>query len=331
MPPALAALPLSPTSIPLPVLVATFCLLWSSAFSAAKLALLDCPPLILLTARFLIAAVVMLGAAAMTGASWRKLARRDLIALAVLGIANNALYLGLNYIGMRVISSGLSALIVSTNQVLVALLAALVLNERMTWRKAAGLLLGVGGVAFIVQGRIAGGVDSPVGIVFTLGALLSMVGGTILFKKLAPNGGLWIGNGVQNLAGGLALVPFAFTLESIGEVTPSWRLVIALAYSALLVSVLGYLLWFYLLTRSGATAASAYHFLMPPLGMLFGWLLLDEHVALADLIGVIPVALGIYLVTRPVSPPRKVVSIMETLASPARAPLNCIGKDVQRP
>jgi drug/metabolite transporter (DMT)-like permease len=137
---------------------------------------------------------------------------------------------------------------------------------------------------------------------FTIAALLSMVGGTILFKRLAPNGGLWIGNGVQNLAGGLVLVPFAFTLESVGEVVPSWSLVIALAYSALLVSVVGYLLWFHLLTTSGATAASAYHFMMPPLGMLFGWLLLGERVALADFIGIVPVALGIYLVTRPAAP-----------------------------
>ena len=60
----------------------------------------------------------------------------------------------------------------------------------------------------------------------------------------------------------------------------------------------GYLLWFHLLTVSGATTASAYHFLMPPLGMVFGWILLGEHVAWSDLIGVIPVALGIYLVTR---------------------------------
>ena len=67
----------------------------------------------------------------------------------------------------------------------------------------------------------------------------------------------------------------------------------------LLVSVFGYLLWFQLLTISGATAASAYHFLMPPLGMLFGWLLLGERVELSDLVGVVPVALGIWLVTRP--------------------------------
>ncbi|HKA80890.1 MAG TPA: DMT family transporter, partial [Xanthobacteraceae bacterium] len=289
----------SVTEIPFPLRVAAFCLLWSSAFSAAKLALFDCPPLLLLTARFLIAGVVMLGAAAVSGTSWRNLARRDLFALAGLGIANNALYLGLNYIGMRSISSGLSALIVSMNPVLTALLATMVLDERMTWRKALGLLLGVGGVAFIVESRIAGGIDSPVGIIFTIGALISMVGGTILFKRLAPNGGLWIGNGVQNLAGGLVLVPFAFTLESVGDVTPTWSLVVALAYSALLVSVVGYLLWFHLLTTSGATAASAYHFIMPPLGMLFGWLLLGEHVALADLVGIVPVALGIYLVTRP--------------------------------
>jgi drug/metabolite transporter (DMT)-like permease len=302
----------SPTQIPLPLRVAAFCLLWSSAFSAAKLALFDCPPLLLLTARFLIASVVMLGAAAISGTNWRKLARRDLVALAGLGIANNALYLGLNYIGMRSISSGLSALIVSMNPVLTALIATMVLDERMTWRKAAGLLLGVGGVAFIVESRIAGGIDSPVGIMFTIGALVSMVGGTILFKYLAPNGGLWIGNGVQNLAGGLVLVPFAFSLESVGDVTPTWTLVISLAYSALLVSVVGYLLWFHLLTTSGATAASAYHFMMPPLGMLFGWLLLGEHVAPADLVGIAPVALGIYLVTRPAGPPQASVAVQKS-------------------
>jgi drug/metabolite transporter (DMT)-like permease len=38
---------------------------------------------------------------------------------------------------------------------------------------------------------------------------------------------------------------------------------------------------------------------MPPLGLLFGWMLLGEPIAPLDLIGIIPVALGIYLVTRP--------------------------------
>jgi drug/metabolite transporter (DMT)-like permease len=45
---------------------------------------------------------------------------------------------------------------------------------------------------------------------------------------------------------------------------------------------------------------------MPPLGIVFGWLLLGERVAPADIIGIVPVAIGIYLVTRPVPSQRKI-------------------------
>lgn len=284
-------------AVPFPLKVMAFCLLWASAFSVAKLAMADCPPLTLLTIRFLLAGVVMLGAAVLHGTSLR-LSRRDLALFAVLGIANQAVYLGIGYLGLRTISSGLSALMISANPVLTAALAAAFLGERMTWRKATGLLLGVGGVAFVIESRLVGGVEQPAGIMFTIVALFSLVAGTILFKRFTPSEGLWVGNGVQSLSAGLALLPFSFSLESVGDITPSWRLFAALAYLILLVSVFAYLLWFQMLTVSGATAASSYHFLMPPLGMLFGWLLLDEQVALTDFAGVVPVALGIYLVTR---------------------------------
>ena len=122
------------TSHAMPLMIGAFCLLWSSAFAVAKLALADCPPLLLLTARFLLAGGLMLTVAAADDAPWR-LSRRDILVLAVLGVANNALYLGLNYVGMRSISAGLSALIISANPVLTVVLAAVFLNERMTWRK----------------------------------------------------------------------------------------------------------------------------------------------------------------------------------------------------
>ena len=289
--------------LPLPVLVATFCLLWASAFSVAKLSMADCPPLMVLTARFLLAGMVIFGAAVVFGVRL-SLSRRDLLLFAFLGIANQAVFLGLGYVGMRSTSSGLAALIISANPVLTAVLAVALLNERMTWRKAIGLLLGVGGVAFVVESRMAGGIDHPVGIALLLAALVSLVGGTILYKKLAPSGGaLWVGNGVQSLAAGLATLPFALAFENVGDIVPSWRLAVSLAYLALFVSIFAYLLWFHLLNVSGATAASSYHFMMPPLGLLFGWLLLGEQVALTDLIGIVPVALGIYLVTRPASSP----------------------------
>jgi drug/metabolite transporter (DMT)-like permease len=282
--------------IPFPFMVMAFCLLWASAFSVAKLAIADCPPLLLLTLRFLLAGAFMLGTAPVTGLSL-KLGRRDLLLFAVLGIFNQAAYLGISYVGLRSISSGLSALVISANPILTAVLAAAFLHEHMTWRKAAGLLLGVGGVAFVVENRLAGGVEPPLGVAFTIVALFSLVTGTVLFKRFAPNGGLWVGNGVQSLSAGLALLPFAFSFESFRDLVPTWRLFAALAYLILFVSVFAYLLWFHVLNVSGATAASSYHFMMPPLGMLFGWLLLGEHVALTDLAGIAPVALGIYLVT----------------------------------
>ncbi|AMN45248.1 DMT family transporter [Rhodoplanes sp. Z2-YC6860] len=284
--------------IKLPLMVTAFCLLWSSAFAVAKVAIADCPPLLLLTFRFLLAGIVMLAAAALSGVSL-KMSRRDLILFAALGVANQAAYLGIGYVGLKSISAGLSALVISANPVLTAVLAATFLGERMTVRKALGLVLGVGGVAFVVQSRLTGGLDHPEGIAFTLVALVSLVIGTILFKLFAPKGGLWVGNGVQSLSAGLAILPFAFTFESVGDIVPTWRLAAAMAFMVLFVSVFAYLLWFKLLERSGATAASSYHFLMPPLGMLFGWLLLGEHVSSLDLAGIVPVALGIYLVTRP--------------------------------
>ena len=279
-------------------MVAAFCRLWSSAYAVAKLGMADCPPLLLLTARFMLAGVIMLGAAAATGVSLR-MSRRDLLLFAALGVANQAAYLGIGWVGLKTISAGLSALVISANPVLTAVLAAAFLGERMTWRKALGLVLGVGGVAFVVQSRIAGGLEQGEGIVFTLLGLVSLVIGTILFKRFAPSGGLWVGNGVQSLAAGFAILPFAFTFESLGDVVPTWRLAAAIAFLVLLVSVFAYLIWFKLLEHSGATAASSYHFLMPPLGMLFGWWLLGEHVSVVDLAGIVPVALGIYLVTRP--------------------------------
>ena len=283
---------------PLPLTIGLFCLLWSFAFVAGKIAVTDCPPLILLTARFSLAGLLILGISALRSEGF-SLTWRDAAVFAILGVANNALYLGLGYTGLKSVSAGLGGLIVSANPVFTAALAALFLGEALTWRKVSGLLLGIAGVAFIVWHRMSVGSDSFHGILFTLASLASIVAGTILFKLLSPKGSLWVGNGIQNLAGGLALLPFAFTLADVNDIVPSARLFGAFAFLVFGGSILAYLLWFHLLKVCGATAASAYHFLMPPLGMLFAFLVLGEHVEFRDLLGIVPVALGIYLVTRP--------------------------------
>jgi drug/metabolite transporter (DMT)-like permease len=295
---AAVPVPLSapPLAIPLPVLVAAFCLIWSSAFAISKLAMLDCPPLILVAARCVFAGMIMLAAVYLSGTQHR-LTRRDLAIYAALGIANYSLYLGLGYVGMTLgVSAGLAALISSANPILTAVLAAALLDEPLSVRKIAGLLLGILGVGVIVESRMTGG-GGLVGIAFAIAALAALVGGTILFKRFTPGGSLVLGNGVQNLAGGLALAPFALTLENVGAVVPSARLVGAFLFLALMSSIVAYLLWFHLLKVAGASTASAFHFLMPPLGLFFGWLLLNERTEPFDLLGVLPVALGIWLVT----------------------------------
>jgi drug/metabolite transporter (DMT)-like permease len=284
----------------LPFEIGLFCLLWSFAFVAGKIGVTDCPPLILLAGRFSLAGILILGASTFRRGGWQ-LSWREAAIFAILGVANNALYLGLGYTGLKSVSAGLGGLIVSANPVFTAALAALFLGEVLTWRKVVGLLFGIAGVAFIVWHRMSVGTDSLHGILFTLASLASIVAGTILFKLFAPKGSLWIGNGIQNLAAGIVLTPIAFTFADTSEIVPSLRLVLAFSFLVLGGSILAYFLWFHLLKVCGATAASAYHFLMPPLGMLFAWLVLDEHVALRDLLGIIPVALGIYLVTRPVA------------------------------
>ena len=159
---------------PLPLTIGLFCLLWSFAFVAGKIGVTDCPPLILLTARFSLAGILILGISALRGDAW-SLSWRDALVFAALGVANNALYLGLGYTGLQTVSAGLGGLIVSANPVFTALLAALLLGETLTWRKVTGLLLGILGVGFIVWHRMSVGTDSLHGILFTLASLASIV------------------------------------------------------------------------------------------------------------------------------------------------------------
>lgn len=274
-----------------------FCLLWSFAFVAGKVAITDCPPLVVLTARFLLAALLVLAVPLLRRERWT-LSAREMGSFAVIGIANNAIYLGLGYTALRTVSVGLSTLIVSATPIVTAVLAALVLGESLTARKVLGLLLGIGGVALVVAHRLSVGSDSLQGILLTFGAMGSLVAGTILFRKFAPSHELWTGNGVQNLAAGLALAPFALASSGWSDIAWTPRLLWAFAYLVLVGSMLTMWLWFHLLKVCGATVASSLHFLMPPLGMVFAYLVLGEHIVALDLLGVVPVALGIYLVTR---------------------------------
>src|SRR5206468_4817911 len=88
---------------PLPFYIALFCLIWSFAFVAGKIGVTDCPPLIFLAARFLLAGTIIFGISALRRERF-DLSLRDVAVFALLGVANNALYLGLGYTGLKTVS-----------------------------------------------------------------------------------------------------------------------------------------------------------------------------------------------------------------------------------
>src|SRR5262249_28007159 len=143
---------------PLPIYICLFCLLWSLSFVAGKIGVTDCPPLILLTARFGVSAALIFLISMVRREKW-SFSRYDIAVFAAIGVANNALLLGLSYTGLQTASAGLAGLIISSNPVFTAIFAALFLGETLTWRKMAGLLLGVMGVTLIVWHRLSIGAD----------------------------------------------------------------------------------------------------------------------------------------------------------------------------
>jgi drug/metabolite transporter (DMT)-like permease len=169
----------------------------------------------------------------------------------------------------------------------------------------AGLALGVVGVGFILRHRIVAGTDAWLDMLWPLAALVALSGGAILFKRIGLAGGGFGGLAVQLAAAALFLAGPAWGLEGgLAAVEPVAEFWFSLAYQVVLASVIAYAIWFHLLRVSTATAASAWHFLIPPLGVLFGWLIMDEQVMWADFAGIVPVAAGIWLVTRSRTPLR---------------------------
>jgi drug/metabolite transporter (DMT)-like permease len=152
-----------------------------------------------------------------------------------------------------------------------------------------------------------------------LGALASLTVGTLLYKRLPQSIPMAQAIAVQLLSGGL-LVAFASGVSESWQtitVTPSFA--ISLAYLIGPVSIGSYALWFMLLERGSASAASAWHFLVPPVGLFLGWLVLGEALDPMDLLGALPVVVAIALVTRPGSTvPRSPIQSAEIVTLTSR-------------
>jgi drug/metabolite transporter (DMT)-like permease len=272
--------------------------LWASAYVPSKVASIESQPLWFLVVRFIVAGALLALIARALGARFPKTPRAWAVAVA-LGVLANAAYLGFTYSALQHhLSSGMGAIIASTNPLVLALVAPRILGEKLTRLKTAGLLLGFGGVVAIVLARAGSGTAAPVDVLLAFAGVCASVASTLLFKRAAVNEDLPALSAVQLFAAGLVLVPVAALLAGPPHVHLTGELVASFAYLVLVLSIGATLMWFWLLTHGEASRVSAFYYLTPAFGLALSALLLHEAVHARDLIGLGAIAAGIALVQR---------------------------------
>ena len=270
-----------------------FAVMWSSAFTSARIIVADASPLMALSARYLISGLIGVGVALALGQTWR-LAPAQWRATIIFGVLQNAVYLGMNFVAMQTVQASLAAIIASTMPLLVGLATWLFLGEKLKPLGIAGLIAGVIGVAIIMGARISGGVDLT-GLVLCGVGVVALSAATLLVRGATSGGNFLMVVGLQMLVGCVAL-SIATLLFETPHISPSWPLALAFLYTCLVPGLLATVVWFWLVNRIGATRAATFHFLNPFFGVAIAWLLLGEPLGVQDIIGVAVIALGILAV-----------------------------------
>jgi len=270
-----------------------FALMWSSAFTSARVIVEYAPPLSALALRFLISGLIGVAIAWALGQSAR-LTRKQWFGVVIFGVCQNALYLGLNFVAMQTIPASLAAIIASTMPLLVALAGWLVFGNTVRPLGIAGLIAGVVGVVLIMGARLQGGVDIY-GLVLCLIGVISLTIATLAVLGASSGGNVLMIVGLQMLVGSAMLWIPALTIE-VWEVTWNWQLVVAFVYTTLVPGLAATLVWFLLVGRIGMVKASTFHFLNPFLGVAIAAALLGERIGLLDILGVAIIAGGILAV-----------------------------------
>jgi len=271
----------------------TFALMWSSAFTSARIIVLQAPALTISSLRFLISGLLAISIARMLGQRIR-LDARGWRAVIIFGICQNALYLGLFFMAMQRIEASLASILASIMPLLVGLASAVFLKERLSKLGWIGLIAGFTGVAIIMAARLNGGLDM-LGVIYCLIGVASLAVATLMVKGATSQGNLLMIVGLQMLVGSAALFFPALLLEN---QTILWTptLVGALSYTIIVPGLVATVIWFKLVGRIGATRASTYHFLNPFLGVGIAALILGERLTVQDIIGVLVVMAGIFAV-----------------------------------
>ncbi len=285
-------------------LIAAMVFFWSANYIVGKIALREFPPVLLAGLRICLAGLFILPAYALSEIRNPKseIRLRDLPMLLYLGLFGVTLNQVFFIAGLSRTSVVHSSLIIAMTPIFVLVIAAIIRQESITVRKAAGMLIAIIGVGILnaLPASTAPGA-SPTLLgdlyVFLAGVTFAMF--TVLSKTVSLRHSAITVNTFAYVCGALALAPvviwqgqsFSYRMVSLA----GWS---SLLYMALFPSVICYLIYYYALSHISASRVSAFSYLQPVVATLLAALTLGERVTLPLVAGGAVIFSGVYLTER---------------------------------
>lgn len=273
-----------------------FVLLWSTGFIGAKYGMPYAGPLTFLSLRYLTLIVLMSLLAVGFRCAW-PVGLRQWLHLGMAGLLIHALYLGGVFVAIsQGLPAGMVSLMVGLQPLLTAVLAGMLVGERVQARQWLGLGLGLIGSVLVLSARIEGGFGWA-GVLPALLALLGITLGTLYQKRFCPHFDWRSGAAVQFGAAGLVTLPLAFLVEG-WQVQWTGEFVFALGWLVLVLSVGAIGLLNHLIRSGSAVNVASLFYLVPPATAVIAWLLFGEMLSLIQLAGLGVAVTGVALVRR---------------------------------
>ncbi len=277
--------------------VATTLVLWASAFVGIRHLGASVPPGALSLSRLVVMVLALL--IVMRGRISRLPTRREWPLIVLGGTTWFGIYnLALNESERR-IDAGTASLVVQVGPILVGLLAAVFLGERLTGRLLVGMAVGFGGVVLIAEASSGGSNGDLTGVLLSVVAAMTFAVGVITQKKLLPTIRPLELTFWYAVVGATLCLPWAGqTVRVVGDAsldTLGWIL-----YLGIFPSAIAFTTWAYALSHADAGKFAQSTFLVPFITSLLAWLLLDEVPAPLAFVGGALCIVGVLLARRTV-------------------------------
>jgi drug/metabolite transporter (DMT)-like permease len=270
-------------------------LLWGGSFFFNDIAVRELPTITVVTVRVGLAAVVLM-LVARIGAT-KSFAKLPWSAFLVMGILNNAIPFLLIVWAQTHITSGLAAILNATTPLFTVVVAHLLTpDERLTWGRVFGVMLGLAGVIVIVGPDALQSLGTDVAAQLAcLGAALSYAFAGVFGRRFAAIGVSPIETAAgQTVASSLLLIPLMLIIDRPWALpAPSSATIGALIGIAVLSTALAYILYFRILARAGATNLLTVTFLIPISAIFLGFAFLGEMPQLRHLAGLACIGCGL--------------------------------------